>query len=277
MLQGTETPAMGRDEDADMGEGQTPGHDRPDAAEAVPEPRADEDTLGRHRAGPRPDDVPDSGSATGSDSGPGRGSASGSEDDAITADAPAPRRAPTPPGGFPPPFRPAPPPGGFRPGAPTGGFRPAPPTGGFAGPPGGRFPAGPPRPGPSGPFDHPSFPGRPAPGYAGGNAPGYGTGYSGYDPDFDEDDDDTTPAGNVPAVMSLVLALVGILVGCRPFVFGTTAMAPDTYVAIAISVIALVLGGVGALRPVRRPAAVVGIVGSVVALLIIAIIPTLPL
>jgi hypothetical protein len=113
-----------------------------------------------------------------------------------------------------------------------------------------------------------------APRYAGGYPAGYDTGY---DTAFDEDDDDTTPAGNVPAVMSLVLALVGILVSCRPFVLGTTAMAPDTYVAIAISVVALVLGGVGALRPVRRPAAVSGIVGSIAALLIVGIIPTLPL
>ena len=253
----------------------------------LPEPR--DEASGRHRAPAEPDETGDDGPSEDEPRAPQpRRPAEPSDveahpgepdDDPRTADVPTARpaaRPPFPTGSFPT--------GGF----PTGGF-PAGrfPTGGFpGGHSGGGFPAGG-RPGPTGSFPaagpgtfpparrpHPTGP-QPAVGYGRFDQPSYprvpaATGYAEADLD-----DDPRPAGNAAAVTSCVLGLLGLLLSLRPLVFGSNAMTVDTYVAIAISVIALVLGIAGVRLPRRRAAGVVGIAGSLIALLMVAIIPTL--
>ncbi len=95
----------------------------------------------------------------------------------------------------------------------------------------------------------------------------------GWDPAADVDD--PRPAGNAAATSSVILGLLALLVSLRPLAFGSMAMAWDTYLALGLAVVALVVGGVAMRTPVRRPVAVVGMVVSVVALLVVAILPTL--
>lgn len=183
-------------------------------------------------------------------------------------------------------------PGADGPTAPrTGGHPvPGPATGGFPGGPRSPYAAHPgpvrqvqpfsaqghPHPNPSGPVGPLPYPGpyvpgpRPSPTGPHGVLPGPHV--VGWDP---ADDEDTEPAGNAAAAFSMILGALGLLVSLRPLAFGSMAMTWDTYVALAVAVLALVVGGVGLRTPVRRPAAVVGMAISVVALLVVAVLPTL--
>lgn len=73
----------------------------------------------------------------------------------------------------------------------------------------------------------------------------------------------------------MVLGVLAVLVSLRPLAFGSMAMAWDTYLALAVAVLALVIGGAGLRTRVRRAVAVVGMVLAVAALLIVAVLPTL--
>ncbi len=133
-------------------------------------------------------------------------------------------------------------------------------------PPGPPRPVGVPHPGPYVPGPRPPMPTGPH-----GVLPGaypYG-----WDPAADEDD--PRPAGNGLAALSVIVGLLGLVVSLRPLAFGSMAMSWDTYVALAVAVVGLVLGGVALRTPVRRPVAVVGMVVSVVALLVVGILPTI--
>ena len=99
--------------------------------------------------------------------------------------------------------------------------------------------------------------------------------YGPYAWDPADDVDDPHPAGNAPAAFSVVLGLLAVLISCRPLAFGSMVMAWDTYVALGVAVLALVLGGVALRTPVRRPVAVLGITLSVLALLVVAVLPTI--
>ncbi len=175
-------------------------------------------------------------------------------------------------------------PGAGGPAAPrTGGHPVGPATGGFPGGPRSPYaqhpgpvrpvPPLPTHPGPVGhPYPGPYVPGpRPTPTGPYGVFPG--TPVHGWDPAADEED--PRPAGNATAAVSVILAVLAVLVSLRPLAFGSMAMAWDTYVAIGVAVLALTLGGVALRAPVRRPVAVVGMALSVVALLVVAILPTL--
>jgi hypothetical protein len=89
------------------------------------------------------------------------------------------------------------------------------------------------------------------------------------------DVEDPRPAGNAPAAFSVILGLLALLISFRPLAFGTMAMAWDTYVALGVAVLALVLGGVALRSPVRRPVAVVGMTISIAAMLVVAVLPTI--
>jgi hypothetical protein len=73
----------------------------------------------------------------------------------------------------------------------------------------------------------------------------------------------------------VVLGVLAVLVALRPLAFGSMAMAWDTYVALGVAVVALVVGGAGLRGAVRRPVAVVGMVLAVAALFVVAVLPTL--
>lgn len=158
--------------------------------------------------------------------------------------------------------------GGGRP-APTGehpaASRPAPRASGPAAPypPYPPHPAGPGRPGP---YQHVPAP-RPAP--TGPHPVPYA--YA-WDPAADVDD--PRPTGNVRAAFSVILGLVALLISLRPLAFGSMLMSWDTYVALGIAVVALVLGGATLRTPGCRPVAVVGMLLSVAALLVVAVLPT---
>ena len=102
--------------------------------------------------------------------------------------------------------------------------------------------------------------------------PGHHAAY-GWDPA--DDVDDPRPPGNPAAAFSVVLGVLAVLVSLRPLAFGSMAMAWDTYLALAVAVLALVVGGAGLRTPVRRAVAVVGMVLAVAALLVVAVLPTL--
>lgn len=99
--------------------------------------------------------------------------------------------------------------------------------------------------------------------------------YAAYGWDPADDVDDPRPAGNPAAAFSVVLGVLAVLVSLRPLAFGSMAMAWDTYLALAVAVLALVIGGAGLRTRVRRAVAVVGMVLAVAALLIVAVLPTL--
>jgi hypothetical protein len=94
-----------------------------------------------------------------------------------------------------------------------------------------------------------------------------------WDPALDEDD--PRPAGNAAASVSAVLGFLALLVSLRPLAFGSMTMAWDTYVALAVAVLALVLAAVGLRTPVRRVVAVVGMALSLATLVVVALLPTL--
>lgn len=122
------------------------------------------------------------------------------------------------------------------------------------------------------PYPGPYVPGpRPSPTGPHGVLPGPHV--YGWDPTVD--DDDPRPVGNATAAVSVILGVLAVLVSLRPLAFGSMAMSWDTGVALGVAVIALALGGLGLRAPVRRPVAVVGMALSVVALLVVAILPTL--
>jgi hypothetical protein len=122
------------------------------------------------------------------------------------------------------------------------------------------------------PYPGPSVPGpRPSPTGPHGVLPGPRV--YGWDPV--DDDEDPRPAGNPAAAFSVVLGVLAVLVSLRPLAFGSMAMSWDTGVALGLAVIALTLGGLGLRAAVRRPVAVVGMALPVVALLVVAILPTL--
>jgi hypothetical protein len=138
-----------------------------------------------------------------------------------------------------------------------------------------RGPAGPAGPVmPYGPVAHP-YPGpyvpgpRPTPTGPQGVFPGA---HVGWDP---TDDDENPQPGNTIAAVSVILGVLAVLVSLRPLAFGSMAMAWDTYVALGVAVVALILGGVGLRAPVRRAVAVVGMALAVTALLVVAVLPTL--
>lgn len=150
---------------------------------------------------------------------------------------------------------------------PPGGYRPA--TGGFRSPyaqhPGQAPYAG------HAPYPGPYVPGpRPTPT---GPHGAVDAGPYAWDPAADVDD--PRPAGNAPAAFSVILGLLALLISFRPLAFGSMVMAWDTYVALGVAVVALVLGGVALRTPVRRPLAVVGMTLSVLALLVVAVLPTI--
>ncbi|HEY2193361.1 MAG TPA: hypothetical protein VGH76_13835 [Actinomycetospora sp.] len=103
--------------------------------------------------------------------------------------------------------------------------------------------------------------------------PGHPYAVYGWDPA--DDVDDPRPAGNPAGAASVVLGVLAVLVSLRPLAFGSMAMAWDTYLALGVAVIALVLGGAGLRSRVHRPVAVVGMVLAVAALLVVAVLPTL--
>lgn len=90
-----------------------------------------------------------------------------------------------------------------------------------------------------------------------------------------EDDEEARPASNAPAAFSIILGLLALLISFRPLAFGSMAMSWDTYVALGIAVVALIVGGAGLRRAVSRPAAVIGMTISVAAMLVVAILPTI--
>ncbi|HEY2223846.1 hypothetical protein [Actinomycetospora sp.] len=156
------------------------------------------------------------------------------------------------------------PPGGYRPG--TGGF-PAGPRPPYAQHP---YPGQAPYAG-ARPYPSPYVPGpRPTPTGPHGVA---SVGPYAWDPSVDVED--PRPAGNAPAAFSVILGLLALLISFRPLAFGTMAMAWDTYVALGVAVLALVLGGVALRSPVRRPVAVVGMTISIAAMLVVAVLPTI--
>lgn len=165
---------------------------------------------------------------------------------------------------------------GYAPGAPsTGGYRPA--TGGFPASPGSAHARHP------GPTPYPQSAHPPVHPYPGAYIPGPAPAPTGpqsvmpvgpYAWDPADDVDDPRPAGNPAAAFSVVLGLLAALISFRPLAFGSMVMAWDTYVALGIAVLALALGGMGVRTAARRPVAVVGIALSVLALLVVAALPT---
>ncbi|MDL5156604.1 hypothetical protein [Actinomycetospora termitidis] len=122
---------------------------------------------------------------------------------------------------------------------------------------------------------HPGRPGMPLQGPPGqGWAPGWVPIEDGPEYDADYDTDDPRPPGNGAAAFSAVLGVLALLVSLRPLAFGSMALAWDTFVGIGIALLALVAGAVGLRTPVRRPVAAVGMTLAVVALLVVAVLPT---
>ncbi len=160
------------------------------------------------------------------------------------------------------------PPAGYRP--VTGGF-PAGPRSPYAQHPGPVPVTGPvPYPG-ARPYPGPYVPGpRPTPT---GPQGAVSAGPYAWDPAADVDD--PRPATTAPAAFSVILGLLALLISLRPLAFGTMARAWDTYVALGVAVLALVLGGVALRSAGRRVAGVVGMTLAVLALLVVAILPTL--
>ena len=163
----------------------------------------------------------------------------------------------------------------MRPVAPSTGPQavPGPPTGGF--PTGPRSPHAqhsyPSRPFPAQPYPGPYVPGpRPTP-----TGPQGAVNAGPYAWLPAEDDEDARPASNAPAAFSIILGLLALLISFRPLAFGSMAMSWDTYLALGIAVVALVIGGAGLRRSVSRPAAVVGMMISVAAMLVVAVLPTI--
>ncbi|MFC5062967.1 hypothetical protein [Actinomycetospora atypica] len=156
--------------------------------------------------------------------------------------------------------RPLPQPAPF-PGAryPTGPYA----TGPYGGPvPSGRFPAG--------QFTGGPYPAAPRPGIPAQGGPGHpGTGWVPLD-----DQDDPEPTGNPAAAASVVLGVLALLVSLRPLAFGTMSLSWDTYVALGVGVLALVVGIAGARGPVRRGVAAAGMLIGLAALLVVAVLPT---
>jgi len=91
----------------------------------------------------------------------------------------------------------------------------------------------------------------------------------------DDDAEEVRPAGNGAAVTSCVFAILGLLLSLRPLFFGSNAMSVDTFVALGLAVVGLVAGIAATRIPRRRPATIIGIALSLLALLVIAVIPTL--
>ena len=143
--------------------------------------------------------------------------------------------------------------------------------------PGARYPTGPYAtypggPAPSGRFAGPHPP-APRPGIPAQGGPGHpGTGWVPFD-DLD-DADDPEPTGNPAAAASVVLGVLALLVGLRPLAFGSMSLSWDTYVALGVGVLALVVGIAGACRPVRRGVAAAGMLIGLAALLVVAVLPT---
>ncbi|MEJ2870543.1 hypothetical protein WCD74_22445, partial [Actinomycetospora sp. OC33-EN08] len=125
---------------------------------------------------------------------------------------------------------------------------------------------------------HAPHPGMPRQGpTAYGHAPGWAPiEEPAYDPSYDPsyDTDDPRPPGNGAAAFSAVLGVLALLVSLRPLAFGSMALSWDTFVGIGIALVALTAGAVGLRTPVRRPVAVVGMALAVVALLVVAVLPT---
>lgn len=109
--------------------------------------------------------------------------------------------------------------------------------------------------------------------------PGYGHG--GYPPPtgswapIDDDTEDPRTPGNPAAASSVVLGVLALLVGLRPLAFGSMALSWDGFVGIALALGALVAGAVGLRTAIRRPVAALGLVLAVVALLVVAVLPTI--
>ncbi|GLZ54660.1 hypothetical protein [Actinomycetospora sp. NBRC 106378] len=126
----------------------------------------------------------------------------------------------------------------------------------------------------------PMPPMAPPPGMPRQAPPGYG--YRAYPPPtggwapigVDDDAEDPRTPGNPAASFSAVLGVLALLVGLRPLAFGSMALSWDGFVGIGIALVALVAGAVGLRTSVRRPVAAVGMVLAVVALLVVAVLPT---
>jgi hypothetical protein len=101
-----------------------------------------------------------------------------------------------------------------------------------------------------------------------------GSGY-GWPASPDDDAEEVRPAGNGAAVTSCVFAILGLLLSLRPLFFGSNAMSIDTFVALGLAVVGLVAGIAATRIPRRRAATIIGIALSLLALLVIAVIPTL--
>ena len=153
-----------------------------------------------------------------------------------------------------------------------------------AGPPGARYPAAPGQfdggpfrggPSPTGPFTPGPFTAGPFPAARPGIPNQVGPGYPGAGWTPLDDEDDPEPVGNPSAGASVVLGVLALLVSLRPLAFGTMSMSWDTYVALGVGVLALVVGIAGACRPVRRGVAAAGMLIGLAALLVVAVLPTL--
>ncbi|WP_433803592.1 hypothetical protein [Actinomycetospora sp. CA-084318] len=138
---------------------------------------------------------------------------------------------------------------------------------------------------PAPPFPPPGMPRQAPPGYGGwapptgGWAPptgGWAPPTGGWAPIVEDpyDVEDPRSPGNPAAALSAVLGVLALLVSLRPLAFGSMALSWDGIVGIAIALVAVLAGAVGLRTPVRRPVAVVGMVLAVVALLVVAVLPT---
>ncbi|WP_018334435.1 hypothetical protein [Actinomycetospora chiangmaiensis] len=108
--------------------------------------------------------------------------------------------------------------------------------------------------------------------------PGHGYGAyppatGGWAPIVEDADDPSTP-GNPAAATSVALGVLALLVSLRPLAFGSMALGWDGFVGIALALGGLVAGAVGLRTALRRPVAGLGMALAVVALLVIAVLPT---
>lgn len=146
-------------------------------------------------------------------------------------------------------------------------------------PAGPRYPGGPGQfrggPSPTGPFTPGPFTAGPFPAARPGIPAQVGPGYPGVGWTPLDDEDDPEPVGNPAAAASVVLGVLALLVSLRPLAFGTMSMSWDTYIALGVGVLALVVGIAGACRPVRRGVAAAGMLIGLAALLVVAVLPTL--
>jgi hypothetical protein len=126
------------------------------------------------------------------------------------------------------------------------------------------------------PYPVPPPPGMPRQGPPGYGHPGHQLPTGGWAP-IDEDaydrEDPRTP-GNPAAATSVVLGALALLVGLRPLAFGSMALGWDGFVGIALALGGLVAGAVGLRTALRRPVAGLGLALAVVALLVVAVLPT---